>query len=306
MKTRVAALVLSTLLAFMPCLARAQQGVVGSITFSGSLSAPGNTIPLPLTQGMQTCGVVVSGSFTGATATAQNAADHPESSAAATFTTATNLGAGGVVSNANTYSGNVVQSGGLTWFRVNLSALSTGTWNYTETCTVANSGGAAPSSVNQGNPGSAASPWFVAPGTGSVFPISCSAPSVCPAGVGVNANGAGQSILACMNNAPATATITTATTTQLIPLVAAKAIHVCSWTVDSNGTNVANLEYGTGTNCGTGTTPIDVPAVYMVAQFAATFGQSIGQRFATPSGQALCIVDTQAATFTVSVIYEQY
>ena len=110
-------------------------------SFSGSLSATGTTIALPLyTGGFNTCSVVVSGNSSGVVATAQVASDHQENSASATYVTASNVGTSGVVSTNGTYVGNVAASG-LTWFRVNLTAIASGTWAYTEACSTANTGG---------------------------------------------------------------------------------------------------------------------------------------------------------------------
>jgi hypothetical protein len=100
--------------------------------------------------------------------------------------------------------------------------------------------------------------------------------------------------------------ITTATTTQLIPLVAAQGIYVCGGylAVGSSATSAATaqFEYGTGASCGTGT----VTLTGLLGTQTATAGIDAQPvplsggvtNFSTPQGDALCIV---TAGTTVSV-----
>lgn len=92
--------------------------------------------------------------------------------------------------------------------------------------------------------------------------------------------------------------ITTATTTQLVPLLLGATVSVCgvSITIAPSGTaaDAATFEYGTGASCGTGTTALTgafgagdlttaAPPLFV------TFADP-GTTFKTPAGQALCLL----------------
>lgn len=92
----------------------------------------------------------------------------------------------------------------------------------------------------------------------------------------------------------------TAGTLQLVAAVSGKAIYVTDWDVVAGGTGTFQLEYGTGTNCATGTTALTgtYPA-------QAQFGRAgVGHLF-IPAGNALCIVTTGAAASQGFVAYAQ-
>ena len=94
--------------------------------------------------------------------------------------------------------------------------------------------------------------------------------------------------------------VSTAGTVQLVAAVSGKAIYVTDWDVVAGGTGTFQLEYGTGTNCATGTTTLTgaYPA-------AAQFGRAgVGHLF-IPAGNALCIVTTGAAGSQGFVAYVQ-
>jgi hypothetical protein len=94
--------------------------------------------------------------------------------------------------------------------------------------------------------------------------------------------------------------VSTAGTVQLVAAVSGKAIYVTDWDVVAGGTGTFQLEYGTGTNCATGTTALTgtYPA-------AAQFGRAgVGHLF-IPVGNALCIVTTGAAASQGFVAYAQ-
>jgi hypothetical protein len=92
--------------------------------------------------------------------------------------------------------------------------------------------------------------------------------------------------------------IVTATTTQLIPLVAGQAIYVCgaSLTIAPSGTSAdsATFEYGTGASCGTGTTALT--GAFGAGDLTTTTGllpinlPSEGTDLTAPSGNALCLL----------------
>jgi hypothetical protein len=96
--------------------------------------------------------------------------------------------------------------------------------------------------------------------------------------------------------------ITTATTTQLVPLAAGQAIYVCgvSATIAPSATTADTflLEYGTGSNCGTGTTVLSGPfgaGDVNTAQppILITFGDP-GTTTTAPASNALCLLSAGA------------
>jgi hypothetical protein len=94
--------------------------------------------------------------------------------------------------------------------------------------------------------------------------------------------------------------VSAAGTMELVPAVSGKAIYVTDWDVVAGGIGTFQLEYGTGTNCAAGTTPLTgtYPAT-------AQFGRAgVGHLF-IPAGSALCIVTTGAAASQGFVAYVQ-
>jgi hypothetical protein len=94
--------------------------------------------------------------------------------------------------------------------------------------------------------------------------------------------------------------VSTAGTVQLVAAVLAKAIYVTDWDAVAGGTGTFQLEYGTGTNCSTGTTAL-TGAYPAMAQFGRA---GVGHLF-IPAGNALCIVTTGAAASQGFVAYVQ-
>jgi hypothetical protein len=92
--------------------------------------------------------------------------------------------------------------------------------------------------------------------------------------------------------------ITTATTTQLVPLVAGKAVYVCgaSFTIAPSGTTADTIlfEFGTGASCGTGTTALT--GAFGAGDLTTTTGvvpvtlADPGVSMTAPAGNALCAV----------------
>lgn len=80
--------------------------------------------------------------------------------------------------------------------------------------------------------------------------------------------------------------ITTATTTQLVALTASKSIYVCDAAATVGGSTTAQLSYGTGAACGTGTT---VLTGVMTGLAPLGYGGTIAS---IPAGNALCLVST--------------
>lgn len=99
--------------------------------------------------------------------------------------------------------------------------------------------------------------------------------------------------------------ISTATTTQLVALASGQKIYVTRYDVIAGGTGTFQLEYGTGTNCGTGTTVL-TGAYPWTAQTGLTTGGGLGSIYQIPASNALCAVTNAATSMTGSVSYTQF
>jgi hypothetical protein len=134
-------------------------------------------------------------------------------------------------------------------------------------------------------PGNSANttPWLVSPLFGNaVAPVEC--------------------------NTAALLQMTTATTTQLIAISGSTSIRVCAYALQnaSSTATTVKLELGTGTACATGTLvftpawtlPASQPGVFMFNPSASFL--NLG------SGNALCVVNSAAATVNIQVWFVQY
>ncbi|MDB5584881.1 MAG: hypothetical protein JWR80_10057 [Bradyrhizobium sp.] len=99
--------------------------------------------------------------------------------------------------------------------------------------------------------------------------------------------------------------VSTATTTQLVALAAGANIYVTAFDLVGGGTGNSTLVYGTGSNCGTGTTSLTGPYP-LVAQTVITKGNGLGALFVVPQGNALCITTSAAVQVSGSVSYAQF
>jgi hypothetical protein len=99
--------------------------------------------------------------------------------------------------------------------------------------------------------------------------------------------------------------ISSATTTQLIAGVSGQKIYVTAWDVIAGGTGQIALEFGTGTNCGAGTTTL-TGAYPLTAQNGIAKGSGIGPIFIVPSGNSLCALTSAAVQMSGSVSYTQF
>lgn len=98
--------------------------------------------------------------------------------------------------------------------------------------------------------------------------------------------------------------MSTATTTQLVALTSGQRILVTAWDAMAAGTTTFKLVYGTGTNCGTGTT--NLTAAYdWTAQAGLTKGSGLGPVLVVPAGNALCGVNSAAVHVAGSVAYDK-
>lgn len=99
--------------------------------------------------------------------------------------------------------------------------------------------------------------------------------------------------------------VAAATTTQIIALIAGRQIYVTSFDMIANGTLNATLVYGTGTNCGTGTTSLTGPYP-LIAQAGLAKGNGVGVVLVVPASNALCITASGASQISGSVSYAQF
>lgn len=106
-------------------------------------------------------------------------------------------------------------------------------------------------------------------------------------------------------NATAAINVSTATTTQLVALSSGQVIHVTAASVVAGGTGNITFVYGTGTNCGTGTTSI-TGAYPLIANAGLSIGSGLGPVFVVPAGNALCVTTSAAVQMSGHVAYTQF
>ncbi len=106
-------------------------------------------------------------------------------------------------------------------------------------------------------------------------------------------------------NATAAINVSTATTTQLVALSSGQVIHVTAASVISAGTGNITFVYGTGSNCGTGTTSI-TGAYPLIANAGLSIGSGLGPVFVVPAGNALCVTTSAAVQMSGHVAYTQF
>lgn len=99
--------------------------------------------------------------------------------------------------------------------------------------------------------------------------------------------------------------ISGATTTELVALSSGKNIFLTAWNVIAGGTGNFTLVYGTGTNCGTGTTSLTGPYP-LIAQAGITVGDGTGIVLIIPRGNALCATTSAAVQYSGSVSFAQF
>jgi hypothetical protein len=99
--------------------------------------------------------------------------------------------------------------------------------------------------------------------------------------------------------------ISTATTLQVVPLSGTTKIYVTYAHIESAGTTTSKFVYGTGTNCGTGTTDLH-PAFSWTAGNGYSGGAGLGPILIVPAGQALCITNSAAVQLSGWIAYTQF
>ncbi len=98
---------------------------------------------------------------------------------------------------------------------------------------------------------------------------------------------------------------TSASTVEIIPLVATKSIYITSFDFMSGGTLNATLVYGTGTNCGTGTTAL-TGAYPLIAQAGISKGNGVGIILVVPVSNAVCLTASGSSQVSGSISYAQF
>lgn len=100
-------------------------------------------------------------------------------------------------------------------------------------------------------------------------------------------------------------TMSTATTTEFVALSGSTKIYITSFDFIAAGTTNVTLKYGTGTNCGTGTTSL-TGAYTLIAQAGIAKGNGIGPVLVVPAGNAFCVTNSQAIVIGGSISYTQF
>lgn len=112
-------------------------------------------------------------------------------------------------------------------------------------------------------------------------------------------------VQATQANASAAISGNSAATAQLVALSASAVIHVTSFDFIAAGSANVTLVYGTGTNCGTGTTSL-TGAYPLTAQAGIAKGNGQGPVLVVPAGNALCWTNSAAVQVSGSVSYTQF
>lgn len=99
--------------------------------------------------------------------------------------------------------------------------------------------------------------------------------------------------------------MSSATTTEIVAAVSGQRIFITGGMLWANGTGDLTFKYGTGTNCGTGTTSINTQVFSMTAQTAFLTGTGLGSWLIVPSGKALCVTWSTTATLGGFLTYAQ-
>jgi hypothetical protein len=112
-------------------------------------------------------------------------------------------------------------------------------------------------------------------------------------------------VAATQANASVAISGNSAATAQLVALSASAVIHVTSFDFMAAGTANVTLVYGTGTNCGTGTTSL-TGAYPLTAQAGISKGSGQGPVLVVPAGNALCWTNSAGVQVSGSLSYTQF
>jgi hypothetical protein len=108
-----------------------------------------------------------------------------------------------------------------------------------------------------------------------------------------------------ITTASAVINISSATTTKLVSGITGQRIYPTAISVDVAGANVLTFEYGTGTNCGTGTTAITGPYT-LTSGVPLHIGSGSAPVLIIPPGNDLCVVTAATAAAGGFVAYAQF
>lgn len=86
----------------------------------------------------------------------------------------------------------------------------------------------------------------------------------------------------------ATVSVSAAATTQLVSLFTGKSVRVCAFTITESSAGSAKFVYGTGSNCGTGTTDLTA-AMLLPTNGSISLASGGGSLFRAPESNALCL-----------------
>lgn len=121
--------------------------------------------------------------------------------------------------------------------------------------------------------------------------------------LGANTGGNLTGLVAC--NSTAKYDASTSGSTELVALASSQTIRVCGFNIIAGGTVNVKLVYGTGTNCGTGSTNM-TPAYQLTAQAGMVDHTPFWNGLATAASNALCINASGATAVQAMVYYTQY
>lgn len=148
-------------------------------------------------------------------------------------------------------------------------------------------------------------PFLTNPGTAALWGVGATG-SAAPANAQLaGAVSSGNQVGIVQADNQAIINMSTATTTQIVALTSSQNIYVGAWNVVAAGTGTIKLVYGTGSNCGTGTTDL-TPAYSLVAQAGLAQGTGLGVIYKVPASQALCVTTSAAVGMQGTVSYTKF
>lgn len=121
--------------------------------------------------------------------------------------------------------------------------------------------------------------------------------------IGGNSNG--NLVTIPVTNATVNINVSSAATSVLITHSGTTSTYITHIHIISAGTTTATLEYGTGSLCASSTTTLDGP-LSMLNVSGYTAGSGVGAVMIVPSGQDLCIVNSQAIQVGGAISYSQF
>ena len=236
------------------------------------------------TQGSGSTGLIVSGSGTGMSFTIQGSVDGADFVNIAAYNQTSVVAAGTALTANGTWQ---VCPAGFKSFRTLWTGLTGGTVTITENA----SAGSCPTPQTSGG--------------GQATDLVAVANAVPQIGNGTAGSGTLRVANAINGTATVAISVSTSTVTQLVALSSGKAIYVLNWSVIAAGTDNVTWEYGTGSNCGTGTTAIS-GAYPLAANGGIVAGNGAGTVLFVPASNALCVSTSAAVQLSGSLSYYQF